>query len=202
MIKINLLPPAFRVVKKKKVAPSPTSANTQRDSKERIKKLALIGAAGLFVLYSVYLDFDYFQLKQKMKTLGSEMVLVQPQMQSLKALEQQVTETLVPERDFLMRHVLSKAPVTVVLQKMSTALPDGIWLENLIFNNFGQERSFSIRGSAINLENKTNIEQIEEYLQQLKTIIPNAQFTYSTSKQVVDNAPVTIFNAEYKWQAD
>lgn len=137
-----------------------------------------------------------------MKTLSVELTAVQPQLQALKALEVEVTGTLLPEKDFLMTHVLNKAPITTVLQKMSEVLPEGMWLQSFTINNSGKDRSFNVHGLAINMENKTNIEQIEEFLQNLKVVIPTAQFTYSTSKQMVDKTPATAFSAEYKWKAD
>ena len=141
--------------------------------------------------------------KKKTKSINAEVVLVQPQMQALKTLEQEVAEKLLPERDFLMTHVLNKAPLTTVLQRMSEALPEGVWLEKLVVNNSGKERSFRVQGRAAKSQNKTDIEQIEDYLKKLQTAIPNAQFTYSTNKQVGEaDLPSTAFDAEYEWLAD
>lgn len=208
MIKINLLPPTFRIVKKKKAvkaaAPAaPTIKPVKTYSGPAIPwKYIGIGAGALFMLLTLYFDFDYYRLNKKVKVLKAQWATTQPQMHSLKMLEEEVGRTLVPEQNFLKTHVLSKAPTTSVLQKLSEALPEGMWLENFTMNNAGKARSFRIQGLAINLEKKTNIEQIEEYLQKLKTVIPGSQVTYSTSKQIFDRTPATAFMAEYQWQAD
>ena len=203
MIKINLLPPAFRTVKKKKAKARAAGSVKAGGALTGLPWKTIGVVAGvLFFVATLYFDFDYIQVSKKMKTLNVDLATVQPQLQALKALEAEVTETLVPERDFLMTHMLNKAPITTVLQKMSEALPDGVWLQNFTINNSGKARSFNVQGLAINVENKTNIEQIEEFLQKLKEAIPNAQFTYSTSKQLFEKTPATAFSAEYKWQAD
>ncbi len=203
MIKINLLPPAFSVAKKKKTKAKAGAPSKSSGALEALPwKMIGLGAGILFLITTLYFDFDYVKVSKKMKSLSVELAVAQPVLKALKDLEGEVSGTLVPERDFLMTHVLNKAPITTVLQKMSEALPDGVWLQSFKINNSGKSRSFLVKGLAVNIEGKTNIQQIEEFLQKLKEVIPTAQFTYSTSKQVFKKAPVTAFNAEYKWQAD
>lgn len=204
MIKINLLPLTLRAIKKKKSKPVVAGSAAAAHSSQVLHTKIALGALGvLFFAYSIYLNIDYLNLKKKTKSINAEVVLVQPQMQALKTLEQEVAQKLLPERDFLMTYVLNKAPLTTVLQIMSEALPDGAWLEKLVVNNSGKERSFRVQGRATTSQGKTNIEQIEDYLKKLQTAIPNAQFTYSTSKQIGEaDLPSTAFDAEYKWQAD
>ncbi len=203
MIKINLLPPTFKAVKKQKKKSSPgPAAGTSSDLSSLPWKQIAFGAGGLFLALTLYFYFDYILLSKRIAKINTDMAVDQPKMQSLKTLENEVSRDLVPERDFLMTHVLNKTAATNVLQKMSEDLPDGIWLNGFTMNNSGKDRSFRITGLAVNIENKTNIEQIEEYLQKLKLVVPNSQFTYSTSTQLFEKAPVTAFDAEYKWKAD
>lgn len=203
MIKINLLPPVFRVAKKKKKKPvDAKAAGTAVDLNSLPWKWIAIVAGALFFILTLYFYFDFMKLNKKMSGINANMAIDQPKMQGLKVLENEVANTLIPERDFLMTNVLNKTPITNVLQKLSEDLSDGIWLDGFTMNNSGKERSFQMKGLATNIENKTNIEQIEEYLQKLKSVVPNSQFTYSTSTQTFEKSPVTAFNAEYKWKAD
>ena len=107
MIKINLLPPAFKVAKKKKKNPvSVTVGNATGDWTSWPWKSIGIVVGGLFFLLTLYFYFDFVRLNKKMKTVGAVMAVDQPKMQGLKVLEKEVTESLIPERDFLMTHVL------------------------------------------------------------------------------------------------
>ncbi len=205
MIKINLLPVQFRVAKKKKAKAKTLSSgavNQNLSAKTMPWALVSIALAALFLLVTLYYDFEFIQISKKMKSLSVESAVVQPQLQVLKALEAEVTGLLVPEKDFLMTHVLNKAPLTAVLQKISEVLPDGMWLQSLTVNNSGKSRSFELSGLAISVPGKTNIESIEDFLQKVQTVISNSKFTYSTTKQLFEKAPATAFSAEFKWRAD
>lgn len=203
MIKINLLPIEFRTVKKRRAATSVAKGEGVGAIGGRWPwKKVIVGLIVALVLVTAYYNFGYWQVTQKWKAANTDSVAVQPELQALRALEQEVSGVLVPERDFLRTHVLNKAPLTHILQLISESLPDGMWLEALKIQNSGKQRSFRIQGLAVNIESKTNIEQIEEYLEGLKQVIPSAQFVYSTAKQVVDQVSATAFVAEYQWQAD
>lgn len=201
MIKVNLLPLSLRVSKKKKASTASSSSAAGLGQRLPLKMVAMVAGAG-FIFLTLYFDFDYIRVSKKLKILNSEWIVMQPQMQSLKTLEDEVGTQLVPEQIFLNTHVLSKEPITSLLQAMSEVLPEGMWLQGFSMGNSGKDRSFRIQGIALNIENQTNIEQIESYLQKLKLIIPNSQFTYSTAKQSLERVSATSFISVYKWQAD
>lgn len=203
MIKVNLLPLHLRVVKKKKkkVAPQVSGATAIRPAGIPLQTI-LISFGALFFLLTAYFDFNFLMLSKKTKSLAAELALTQPKTQSLKLLDQEVNTSLVPEQSFLNAYVLSKEPITNLLQVMNDSIPEGVWLENFSISNSGKARSFIIKGVAVTIENQTNIEQIESYLQKLKQAIPTSEFTYSTAKLALKQTSATSFSASYKWQVD
>lgn len=204
MTRINLLPTELRPAKKKKVVKRVVAAGPvgiKGDPRLAIKAVVLL-IAGLFTAITLFFYFDYLNLRQKQTRVAADFAAIQPSVQEVKVLEQEVTTILQPEKDFLNAHVLNKAAITSILQKMSESLPEGLWLTAFNINNSGKQRSFQIQGVALNSKEKTNIQLIEEYLQQIKQIIPSAEFTYSTGKKVEEKVPVTTFSAKFQWQAD
>ncbi len=197
MIKINLLPAEMRPVKK-----SATSHAFMAGSQTRLIAGGVGAVCFLLFLCTAYFDFAYYADSKKFKRVSDELAAIQPGTQALRDLEQELNGVLVPQRDFLKTYILNKTPITSVLQGVSEALPDGVWLQSFSISNSGKQRSFQIQGAAIQFKGKTSIEQIEAYLQALTKVVPGAVFNYSTSKQVVNKQAATAFNVTYQWQAD
>lgn len=202
MIKINLLPAELRPVKKKKVVKRAAAEKPAGEFNAQLPlKAAVIAIAGIFAVVTLFFYVDYLRLNKKQSKVASDFAAIQPRVQEVRVLEQEVTTLLQPEKDFLNAHVLNKATITSILQEMSVALPEGLWLTSFSIDNSGKKRSFQIQGLALNSKDKTNIQQIEEYLHQIKHVLPNAQFTYSTGKQLTEKVAATAFTANFEWQA-
>jgi len=202
MIKINLLPVELQPAKKKKKTVKRVAANQAVDLKVKlpVKMIALVCVL-IFAALTLFFYIDYLRLHKKQTQVAQDFAAIQPRVQEVRVLEQEVTTVLQPEKDFLNAHVLNKAAITSILQEMSVSLPEGLWLTSLTINNSGKQRSFQIQGLALNTQDKTNIQQIEVYLQQIKGVLPNARFTYSTGKQLADKVAATAFTANFEWQA-
>lgn len=203
MIKINLLPAELRPVKKKKIVKRAASAKPagEFNAQQLPLKAASIAIAGIFAAVTLFFYVDYLRLNKKQAKVAQAFAEIQPRVQEVRLLEQELTTLLHPEKDFLNAHVLNKAAITSILQEMSVSLPEGLWLTSLTINNSGKQRSFQVQGLALNSQDKTNIQQIEEYLHQIKRVLPNAHFTYSTGKQLAEKVAATAFTANFEWQA-
>ena len=146
--------------------------------------------------------FRSLGLKGRLVKVNQDFAAIQPSVQEVRSLEQEVSSVLQAERDFLNAHILNKAALTSILQTISESLPEGVWLTALSINNSGKKRSFQIQGVVSGIKDKTNIQQIEDYLHQVKMVIPSSHFVYSTGKQLADKVSATAFTANFEWQAD
>ncbi|HRK62739.1 MAG TPA: hypothetical protein PLY88_09385 [Candidatus Omnitrophota bacterium] len=202
MIKINLLPPELRPVKKSK---SPKASAPGVPALVSNKQMVLGGGLAVAVVFfavTLLFYFDYLGLKGRLVKVNQDFAAIQPSVQEVRSLEQEVSSVLQAERDFLNAHILNKAALTSILQTISESLPEGVWLTALSINNSGKKRSFQIQGVVSGIKDKTNIQQIEDYLHQVKMVIPSSHFVYSTGKQLADKVSATAFTANFEWQAD
>lgn len=202
MIKINLLPLDLRPQKSKKSSAGLDGFSGALQFSKPVLA-ALAGAGVVFIGLTAFFYTSYLGLNGKLSRVNQAYLDIQPRVQVVRALEQEVTNLLQPEKNFLKANILNKAPLTSILQVMNDALPDGVWLTALSINNSGEKRSFQLQGVALNTQEKTSIQQIEHYLHQIKMVIPNSQFAYSTGKQQgSESAAATAFTANFHWQAD
>jgi len=202
MIKINLLPRELRPAKRSKPQKVSVSGSPAVVSNKRMIIGGGLVAAIIFIVATILLYFDYMGLNQKLININQEFASIQPSVQEVRSLEQEVSSVLQTERDFLNAHILNKTALTSILQTISETLPEGVWLTTLSINNAGKKRSFQIRGVVSGIKDKTNIQQIEEYLHEIKMIIPSSQFVYSTGKHLAGKVSATSFTANFEWQAD
>lgn len=202
MIKINLLPVELRPVKKARPHKASVSGVPSLVSNKQMVLGGGIAVLLVFLAVTTLFYFDYLGLKGRLVKIDQDFAAIQPGVQEVRSLEQEVSSVLLTERDFLNAHILNKAALTSILQTISEALPEGVWLTALSINNSGKKRSFQIQGVVSGVKEKTNIQQIEEYLHQVHLIIPGSHFVYSTGKQLADKVSATAFTANFEWQAD
>ena len=153
----------------------------------------------MFVLLTVYFYVDYLGAKAKLSTLRAEWSVMEPQSKDLQKLEQEVQNTLKPERDFLAAFVATERPLTHYLAWLSEALPEKIWLVELKMDRGANGESLFIKGLSLPSKEKSSIEHIENYLNQLKQKMPDADLTLTTTRQTTDNVEMTQFIANFQW---
>ena len=186
MIKINLLPQELRKSKK-----SPT----------RIPyiPLALLGAV-LFLLMTCFFYVDYLKARSAYGRVHQDWVRLNPLMGQLKALENKIEIEMRGEKDFLEKNVLNTDSATQILSWTSEFLPDHGWLTEFKYERSGEGCLLTLQGVVLPSRAKTSIEQIEEYLQKLKTRFPlQTTLALTTSKEVKEKVEGTAFTANFEW---
>lgn len=186
MIEINLLPEEFRVREKKEKTEIP-------------KKKLLIGGAALFSLFTISLFIDYRGSVSKLRSLEKQWAVVQPQAQVLNQLENEITNVLEPEKKFLQRFVTADRPLTHVMEWVSEFLPDSAWLTQIKMENTAEKNNLVVRGLALPTKEASSIEQIENYLNELKKKMPDASLSLTTARQIQDQIEMTQFTAIFEW---
>ncbi len=186
MIKVNLLPEEFRIVHK-----SPNQFPVMRVS-------ILVGI--FFMILTVFFYFDYLHASKELKTLTATWTTLQPQSAQLKALETEVESTLKPERDFLLRHVMTAKPLTFGMSWVNELLPESGWLTELRMEQGQGTQSLFIKGLVLPSKERSSIELIEVFLHQLKERIPEAELSLTTTRQKIEGAEVTQFTANFDWK--
>jgi hypothetical protein len=186
MIKINLLPPEFLKAK--------TSAT-------RIPYIPLALLAGtLFLLMTFFFYGDYLRARSAYKKVHGEWAKLNPLMAQLKTLEKQVAVDMKGEKDFLEAKVLNKEPVTRMLFLASYFLPPGGWLTEFKLEREGEGCRLTLKGVVLPSRMQTEIEQIEEYFQKMKTELPpRTSVALTTSKESKEKAGGTSFSAQLEW---
>lgn len=171
MIKINLLPAQYRR-EKKNASPVPYLS-------------VLFLVAGLFVLLTLFFFIDYLKVKTSHGVVSKEWQRFNPQMAQLKDLETKVETEMKNEKSFFENYVLNdKNSVTRMMIWASEYLPPQGWLTEVKMDREGEGYRLILQGMVYSSRAKTGIEQIEEFLNQLKAKLPKATLNLTTSKNV------------------
>ncbi len=188
MISINLLPEEFRIKKKK----------ASGDQKPYLK--LAVGGAILFMIMTGYFYIDFLIASSRMKKLESDWLAVQPKAAELTALQAEVDNTLRPEKNFLAEFVATGNPLTYILQWCSEFLPLSGWLTEVRLDRRGEGGEVLVKGYCLGTKEKSSIEQIETYLHELKTKMPYAQLSLTTTRQQYEGVELTQFIANFVWE--
>ena len=185
MITINLLPEEFRpqIKSEKKVS--------------YVRLAAVFGA--LFALLTVYLYADLLVANGQLKKVQAEWSKIQPQSVELKQLENDVEKVQRPEKVFLESFVTAQRPLTFFMVWVSEFLPEGIWLTEFQMERKQDGGHLFIKGLALPSKEKSSIESIELYLNQMKMKIPDANLSLTTTRQMVEGRELTQFAANFDW---
>lgn len=188
MIKINLLPQELRKGQKK-TSPFP------------YVPLAIL-AGTLFLLLTFFFYGDYLKGRAAYKKVMKEWVILSPLMGQLKALENKIEIEMRNENDFLLENVLNADPLTRILSWVNEFLPSKGWLTELKAERAGEGCRLNLRGVVLPSRTQTGIEQIEEFLQKLKSKLPpQAELVLTTSKETKEKLDGTAFTASLEWGA-
>jgi len=189
MITINLLPQEFRRTRK------PTMAKPYLP-------LAIL-AGSLFMLLTLFFYADYLKAKGAYDSVYSEWMQFSPQMQQLKTLEQKVEVEMRGEKEFLERHVFNTDAMTRILQLVNDHLPQRGWLTELTLERAKTGGgNLVLQGVVLQTSARTGIEQIEGFLQELKSEYPEMDILLTTAKVKEKNAVGTSFSAMMTWSAE
>lgn len=185
MITINLLPEEFRV-------------KVKTQSKYPVIPIA-IGVGSLFLILTIFFYIDFIVAKGSFSKLEKESANILPQSQQLKQLEQEVEQTLKPENAFLNRFVTADKPLTQLLTWASENLPPSTWLIEFKLVRKGDGGQLFLKGLTLPTKEKSSIELIEIYLHQLKSKMPDANLSLTTSRQRIKTVELTEFSANFDW---
>ncbi|MFA6599396.1 MAG: hypothetical protein WC352_04380 [Candidatus Omnitrophota bacterium] len=185
MIEINLLPEEF------KLAMTPPRKWPYAH--------ALLAAASLFVVVTLFLYVDFQISKSKLMKIENEWVLMQPEFKILTQLKAEIEGNVKVEKDFMEKFVTTQRPLASMMMGLSEALPSGGWLNEVKLDRSALAESLLLRGMVVSAGTKTSIEQIEEYLQRLKEKMPDVLLTLTTTRQAVEDVEVTEFIAHLQW---
>ncbi|HNX68759.1 MAG TPA: hypothetical protein PLL75_07305 [Candidatus Omnitrophota bacterium] len=187
MIRINLLPAEFR---KTKGSASPVP----------YLSLAIL-AGGLFLLLTLFFYADYLKVKSSYAIVYTEWVRVSPEMAQLKKMETKVEAEMKAEKEFLEKNILNTDSMTGVMMEVSEHLPQQGWLTELKLERVPQGVAMNLKGKVLPSRALTGIEQIEQFLQQVKSRMPQAVPTLTTAKGDAKAEGATSFEADFKWGA-
>jgi len=182
MIKINLLPEEFR-------------EKEQKSSREiPILKIG-IGAAALLAILTIWFYIDFLLSSSRLRELETKWKAVQPEALVLSQLKQEVEAVLKSERDFLAAHVANEEPLTHKLMWLSEFLPEMAWLSEIKLQNDLEGHTLMVKGLCLPSREKTSIQNIEDYLHQIKGKMPEVKLSLTTSRQIVEDTELTQFIA-------
>lgn len=187
MIKINLLPPEFRV--------KTQSAETAQ------KKMWFLGGAALFLLITVYFYIHFLFLAAKLNAANSEWRVMEPQFREMSALRAEVEGQLQHEKTFMNSFATTERPLTPILVSVNRHIPNTGWLEQLQLKREGENAALLIKGVCFNSPDKTSIEHIENYLNLLKRDFGKTDLTLTTTRKIIEGVEVTQFTAFFSWGA-
>ncbi len=186
MIKINLLPREL-------------PQGTKTSSRFPYIPLAIL-AGTLFLLLTFFFYGDYLKGRAAYKRVQKEWMPLSPRMGQLKTLEKKIEIEMRGENDFLRKNVLNTESVTRILSWASEFLPPKGWLTELKAERDGEGCRLTLRGVVLPSRTQTGIEQIEEFLQKLKTKLPSETvFMLTTSKEIKEKVDGTAFTANLDW---
>ena len=187
MIKINLLPAEFR-----------TQAAVSSLFIHR-RKIAAGGGAFFIVLTLVF----YVQYQWAQHTLGgveSHWLSLQKDVQRVTELQLRIEGGSKREKEFLEQYVKSPFSVTAMLNAVNRFLPDSVWLIELKVTRQPKGSTFLIKGLSLPSSRKSSIQDIEQYLREMKAVFPpRTEVVLTTSRQIRENRELTLFTAIFKW---
>jgi len=187
MIKINLLPIQLRKPKTK-VTMMPYMA-------------IVVLAAVLLLLLTLFFFVDYLKVKKSYELVYREWQQVSPQMARLKTMENRVEVEMRGEKEFLEKNVLNTESMTRILMWISEYLPPHGWLTEIKIIREKEGTRLTVQGVVMSSSARTGVEEIEEFLYQLKQKLPQPELTLMTSKQAGKDGAVagTSFIAQLDW---
>ena len=187
MITINLLPTELR----SKGAPSPLFIH---------RKKILIGCGAAFVVLTLAFYLQYQLGLQALKNLQSRWLSLQKDVKRISELQLHIESGSKKEKEFLERYVTSPFPVTSILNAVNKFLPDSVWLIELKIARQPQESTLLLKGLSLPSSRRLGIQDIEQYLREMKAIFPpRTEVVLTTSRQVKENRELTLFTAIFKW---
>ncbi len=185
MIEINLLPPEFVLAKKEAAKPP-------------YYQMALVGGI-LFFILTMFFYFSFLSGRDRLKKLDVEWQMIQPEYRVLTQLQKDLDGNVKVEKEFMQRFVTTQRPLTNVLGWLSEYLPSTAWLAEVRLGREGASENLFIRGLATPSRDRSSIEQIEEYLHQLKVQMPDARLSLTTTRQKIEGNEITQFIANFTW---
>lgn len=145
MIKVNLLSP-----EKKDITPGAASTETFADKagESKISIPAIIGASVLtfFIVGGMYFlqSNKLSDVRKQLEERKARLTELEEILQTLKVLEN--TKKVLKNKVDIIQNLNSKKQVTVkMMDQLSRALPEMVWLTNMKFNN----NTLSLSGSAL-----------------------------------------------------
>lgn len=185
MIRVNLLPEEFRVVKK---------------DPQHLRYLAYgVLGIGLFLLITAGLFVDFLIVSNKNAQIEREWKNIQPQFDELNKLRSEVEGNLRKEKDFVEQFITSDRPLTHLLTWASELLPETCWLQEMQLTRKKNGGDFLLKGLAFPSKENTSIAQIENYLQGIKEKMPDVKLSLMTTRQQMEGTDLTQFTANYRW---
>ena len=186
MIRINLLPEEFRVAPK-------------RAEKIPLVKVA-IAIGVVFAVLTAFFYIDYLLALTQRNQVQSRWEQVQPETLSLNQLRSEVEGTLKPEKDFFEQYVDTATSLTNLMMWVSQYLPETAWLTELKLEYGEKGAEFLVKGLCFSTKEKSSIEQVENYTQQLKAKIPSANLNLTTTRQELEGNQLTQFAILFNWK--
>jgi Tfp pilus assembly protein PilN len=155
MIKINLLPEEYRLVETRKRSFSPQK---------------ILFSAFFFVLVaSLYQFFVYANIRQRIHQLDLETAQLSEPSKEVEQLDQAINTKLVPEKSFLNQYVVPNFLVAEVLNVLSDALPESVWLSELNIRRDDGGIRLDVTGYSRITSKQIAVAQIQEYMNSVKT---------------------------------
>ncbi len=186
MIHINLLPQDLR---QKEMTPTTV----------RWEPFAILFAV-LFLLLTVFFYSDYLDVRAVHKTIRDEWKTKSAVIPQLKQLEKRVGVELTDEKMFLEKNILNTESATRLFSHVSEYLPERGWLTEFRFDRDINKSFLSLKGIVQSQKNKSEIEQLEIFLQKLKkNLHGDTKTSLTTSKRMSGNLNETEFNAKFEW---
>lgn len=186
MIRINLLPEEFRV-SKKKIAKLPI-----------IKAAAGVGIA--FAVLTALFYIDYLVALAQRSQVQRRWEQIQPETLSLNQLRNDVEEILKPEKEFFEQYVDTATSLANLMMWVSQYLPEAAWLTELKLEYGEKGAEFLVKGLCLPTKEKSGIEQVEGYTQQIKEKMPSTNLNLTTTRQELEGNQLTQFVILFNWK--
>lgn len=186
MILINLLPPELKN-RQYKIIPS-------------ISPL-VIPLVFLVVCLTFWSYIVYQSGRQEVKILESRWESMTNDLRRVAQLKQDIEEKYKIERALLEKSVAPAFPNTAFLTETSALLPMTIWFLELKISRMEADNSFLLKGLSLPGKQNSSIQEVENYLRDLKEKLPEkAELSLTTTRQRSEGAELTLFTAIYTWK--
>lgn len=185
MIKINLLPEEFRI------------QETRRDYGQYIK--IAVAAFVFFILLTIFFYVDFILSSARLGKVEKKWSELQPQFNELNLLQKEVDGAMKQEREFMQQFVTTERPLTTVLEWTSELLPQTAWLIEIKVTQEKGVVNFLLKGLCLPAKGKTSIEQIDQYLQDLKKKMPDVRLSLQTTRNQIGEIEMTQFTSNFQW---